>query len=320
MNVEKVTFSAPGKVILFGEHSVVYGYPAIASAIGLRAKCSIYSTSLGHSLISIPNILSDRKIILGKETLDVLKPLEFIVEYILKKTKNQRGLKIEILSDLPVSAGLGSSAAVSVSVAASLYSFLGIEHNLENVNEVAFAAERIIHGTPSGIDNTISTFGGSILFENGKIETIPINLPQSHFIIVNTLIPRNTKDLVLSLRYKYNKNTKKYSHIFEKISGIVEESQKCLKVGDLEKTGYLMNKNQILLDQLGVSNKQIEKIISILNDHKALGCKLTGAGGGGCVIGLLETGENINNVIEILKQEGYSAFITDISTQGVRDE
>ncbi|NPD87311.1 MAG: mevalonate kinase [Asgard group archaeon] len=320
MDIEKVTFSAPGKVILFGEHSVVYGYPAIASAIGLRAKCSINSTSLEKNSISIPNIIPARKFILGNEIPGVLKSLEFIVHHILKKTKNQKKLEMEILSDLPVSAGLGSSAAVSVSVAASLFSILGIEHNLENVNEVAFDAEKIIHGTPSGIDNTISTFGGSIIFEESNIKQIPINLPLSHFIIVNSLVPRNTKDLVYSLRDRYNKDTKKYSQLFEKIGEIVEESQKNLKLGDLERIGDLMNRNHILLDELGVGNKHIKKIVSILNNQKAFGCKLTGAGGGGCVIGLFEDRENINNVIELLHQEGYNAFITDISTQGVRHE
>ncbi|MHA1952869.1 MAG: mevalonate kinase [Candidatus Heimdallarchaeaceae archaeon] len=320
MDVEKVTFSAPGKVILFGEHSVVYGYPAIASAIGLRAKCSINSTSLEQNTISVPNIMPDRKFILGNEIPDDLKSLEFILNHILKKTKRQKNLEMEILSDLPVSAGLGSSAAVAVSVVTSLFSILGIEYNLENVNEVAFDAEKIIHGTPSGIDNTISTFGGSIIFEKGNIKQIPINLHLSHIVIVNSLVPRNTRDLVNSLRDRYNKNSKKYSQLFEEIGEIVEESQKSLKDGDLERIGYLMNKNHILLEKLGVGNKHIKKIVSILNNQKAIGCKLTGAGGGGCVLGLFEKEENINNVIEILQQEGYNAFITDISTQGVRDE
>ncbi|MHA2308555.1 MAG: mevalonate kinase, partial [Candidatus Heimdallarchaeaceae archaeon] len=247
MDVEKVTFSAPGKVILFGEHSVVYGYPAIASAIGLRAKCSINSTSLEQNTISVPNIMPDRKFILGNEIPDDLKSLEFILNHILKKTKRQKNLEMEILSDLPVSAGLGSSAAVAVSVVTSLFSILGIEYNLENVNEVAFDAEKIIHGTPSGIDNTISTFGGSIIFEKGNIKQIPINLHLSHIVIVNSLVPRNTRDLVNSLRDRYNKNSKKYSQLFEEIGEIVEESQKSLKDGDLERIGYLMNKNHILL-------------------------------------------------------------------------
>ena len=320
MDVEKVTFSAPGKVILFGEHSVVYGYPAIASAIGLRAKCSINKTSLEQNTISVPNIIPNRRFRIGNEVPDVLKSLEFILNHILTKTKKQINLEMEILSDLPVSAGLGSSAAVSVSVAASLFSILGIEYTLENVNEVAFNAEKIIHGTPSGIDNTISTFGGSIIFEKSNIKQIPINLHSSHFIIVNSLVPRNTKDLVNSLRTRYNKNSKKYSQFFEEIGEIVKESQKSLKNGDLERIGYLMNKNHILLEKLGVGNKHIEKIVSILNNQKAIGCKLTGAGGGGCVISLFEKRENINNVIEILQQEGFSAFITDISTQGIRDE
>ncbi len=320
MNVESASFSAPGKVILFGEHSVVYGYPAVASAIGLRAKCSILSTSSEQNSIIAPNLTSSGKIFLNSKIPPKMKSLEFIVQKIQKKAEIQKNFEAEIISELPISSGLGSSAAVSVSLATSLYNFQGFELNLEEINKVAYEAERIIHGTPSGIDNTISTFGGSIRFEKGDIKQIPINLSSFCFIIVNSLIQRDTKSQVYAVRERYKKHPDQISQIFEDISEIVEESIKNLKVGDLERVGYLMNKNQILLESLGVGHKQIEKIIKILTEQKAIGCKLTGAGGGGCVIGLFEDEKNINRTIEALQQEGYQPFITEISTQGVRND
>ena len=320
MNVESVTFSAPGKVILFGEHSVVYGYPAVASAIGLRAKCSILSTSSEQNSIVAPNLISDRKIFLNNKIPSSLRSLEFIVQQILKKAEIPKNFEAKIISDLPISSGLGSSAAVSVSLAASLFYFQELDYNIEEVSKVAYAAEQIIHGTPSGIDNTISTFGGSIRFEKGSIIQIPINLSSFHFIMVNSLIQRDTKLQVYAVQKRYDKHPNQVSQIFEDIGAIAQESIKYLKDGDLERVGYLMNENQILLEKLGVGHKQIEKIIKILKEQKAIGCKLTGAGGGGCVIGLFDNVKNINKAIEAMQKEGYQAFITEISTQGVRND
>lgn len=320
MDVERVSFSAPGKVILFGEHSVVYGYPAIATAIGLRAKCSVISTSTKQNSISIPNLISDRKFIIGEVNPICLKPFEFIINQILKESKERKNLEIEIMSELPISAGLGSSAAVSVSLAASLFSILRVDSSKERISNVAFEAEKLIHGTPSGIDNTISTFGGSIIFEKGHVKQIPIKIPSAIFLIVNSLVPRNTKDLVHKLGINYKKNPNIYSQIFDEIGEVVNESQKFLENGDLEGIGVLMNRNHRLLEKLGVGHKQLTKIVKIMNDQNAIGCKLTGAGGGGCVIGLFENGEKINKTIEILRNEGYHTFITDISSEGVRND
>jgi mevalonate kinase len=319
MDVGSTTFSAPGKVILFGEHSVVYGYPAVASAIGLRAKCSI-STSSGQNSIIVPNLIPDAKFFLESKIPSNLKSLEFIMKKILKEVEIQKNFEAEILSDLPKSSGLGSSAAVAVSLAASLSNFQGLKYNTKEISEVAYESEKMIHGTPSGIDNTISTFGGSIRFEKGKIKQIPINLASFHFIIVNSLVQRDTKSQVYAVQERYNKNPNQISEVFEDIGVIVEDSIKCLKNGDLERVGYFMNENQILLDKLGVGHKQIEKIIKILKEQKTIGCKLTGAGGGGCVIGLFDDRKHLNKAIEILQNEGYETFTTEISTQGVRNE
>jgi len=320
MDVERITFSAPGKIILFGEHAVVYGFPAIAVAIGLRARCSTSTTSKNKNFISAPDLFPNEEFYINQNVPSSMRALEFLVNSIMKEKDFQENIEIQITSKIPPSAGLGSSAAVIVSLAASLYSLIENQLNLQRVNDLAFEAEKIIHSNPSGIDNTISTFGGGIRYEGGRMEELPIKMDTFSLIVVNSLIQRNTKDLVNKVKEKYDLNKKKFSSIFEEIKNITLESEKELAKGNIENIGSLMTKNHELLKEIGVSHPKLEVIVEKLNKYGSIGSKLTGAGGGGCIISLFEDQEIAKQAISKFTNQGLQAFITDISVSGVRIE
>jgi mevalonate kinase len=288
MDVNRITFSAPGKIILFGEHAVVYGFPAIAVAINLRARCSIFKTSKKINCISAPDLFPKEEFYINRNVPASLRALEFLVNHIMKEKEMQENIDIQITSAIPPSAGLGSSAAVLVSLAASLYYSSEKQLNLQKVNDIAFEAEKIIHNTPSGIDNTISTFGGGIRYEKSGMMELPINM--------------------------------EFASIFEEIKNITLEGEKELAKGNVENVGYLMAKNHELLKEIGVSHPKLEEIIEKLKLHGSFGSKLTGAGGGGCIISIFEEQETAKQSIRKFKNQGLQAFITKISVSGVRIE
>ncbi|MFW9852057.1 MAG: mevalonate kinase [Candidatus Thorarchaeota archaeon] len=323
MDKESISYSAPGKIILFGEHAVVYGYAAIAIAIELRAKCTIVPSLSKKLSIITPDLFPNKRFTINKESSlpSSLKAIEFLTRKIIPKEERVHYPVIEITSEIPPSAGLGSSAAVAVSLISSLYAFLNKNNNNLNViNKMAFEAEKIIHGSPSGIDNTISTFGGGIFYEKGVKRKIQIDNKTCFFVIVNSLIPRNTKDVVEKVKQRRADNKQEIDQIFEDIQVISYQGEMSLKKGDHEKTGILMSENHLLLEKLGVGHPELTKIIRLVDKHGALGRKLTGAGQGGCIVALFDDFQKAQQAINTLKEKGFQAFLTNVSLDGVRNE
>lgn len=321
MDVNTVEFSAPGKIILFGEHAVVYKHPAIAAAIDLRAISFISASSEQTSILSVPDLFPKKLFDLNFTPLpENLTALKFVIDSLLEVTESSKNPTIEISSQIPLSAGLGSSAAVSVSLIAGFSKFLGMDIDLHEINKLAYETEKIIHSFPSGIDNTISTYGGGILYENGVMKELSFQLSSNYIVIINSLIPRNTKDLVESVRKKYEKNPSAIQGIFHNIHNIVIDAEKALKAGDLAQIGELMSSNHQLLRDLGVSHRTLDEIVKILDEKRALGSKLTGAGGGGCVISLFDDYHRATEVVELMKEKNLQAFISNFSNDGVRNE
>lgn len=322
MDNESISYSAPGKIILFGEHAVVYGYAAIAIAVELRAKCTIVPSLSKTISVSIPDLFPNESFTINKDSTlpSSLRAIEHVIRKMLQSEKRIQTPHIEITSKIPPSAGLGSSAAVAVSLISSLYAFLNTSCDLDIINEIAFEAEKIIHGSPSGIDNTISTFGGGIFYKNEVKRKIPIEEKSCFYVIVNSLISRNTKDVVEKVKQQRNKNKKKIDQLFEEIQSISIQGEISLKKGDYERIGTLMSENQILLEKLGVGHPELTKIIRLIDKHDALGRKITGAGEGGCIVALFDDYQKTQQAINIIKEKGFQAFITNVSLEGVRNE
>lgn len=318
-----ISYSAPGKIILFGEHAVVYGYPAIAIAINRRVRTEIKEINKKGIYIRSPNLYGDKCFQIGIKTKPA-NPFYSLVS-IMNKEKKILGdlnssVKISIRSSLPVGAGLGSSAAVAVSFLKTISEYNGKKLTQKDINNLAYEIEKIHHGTPSGIDNTLATYGGGIRFKKGAIDALDVNLNKAYIVVIDSKIPRKTFEMVNKVRQFYERKTETVEKLFEKISIITKKGEDSLIRGDLEQLGNLMKQNHILLNKLGVGHEKLDQLATELTENDTLGYKLTGAGGGGCLIGLFDREDNAIQAVNRLNNKNFDAFITKLSTVGLKNE
>ncbi len=311
--------SAPGKIILSGEHSVVYKKPAIAAAIDLRCEVTSKKISNGieidaldlglkknYSFDDIKQLKQNPDQIHGIDSLAILADLIVPGE----------SLSLKIHSQIPISAGLGSSAATAVSVAASISDLFSLDLSLEQISNFAYQSEVFIHGKPSGIDNSIATWGGLIVYENSHITRKTLNHTMP-LIIANTQVERSTAKLVQGVSNLRNKYTfiNPLIDIFGELTNNVITS---IDKGDMNKLGELFNINQGLLDAINVGHRKLSEFIWIARDAGAIGAKLTGAGGGGCMIALARNDKHAEEIANKLEDQGARVYITSLSSKGVQ--
>jgi len=322
-----VTASAPAKVILFGEHFVVYGEPAIVLAIDKRACASaqlrkderiyIKSTDLGVSgTFKGERFQAERG---GSKARVKLEPIKSAVHQVLERAQRKVGVNVRISSDIPVSAGLGSSAAVATSTIVAVSNLLGMGLSRDQIFRMAYESERFVHGTPSGIDPAISTFGGALRFERGKDFTpidVGTNIP---LVIGNTEVERSTGELVAMVRQMLGHYPIIVNLIIRIGGKIALDAVGALKKEDLKTVGELMNINHALLYAVGVSHEALERLVYAARKGGALGAKLTGGGGGGCMIALAEE-KKLKRVISAIERAGGKAFEARKTDEGVRVE
>ncbi|MEM3551882.1 MAG: mevalonate kinase [Candidatus Bathyarchaeia archaeon] len=324
----EVVASAPAKVILLGEHFVVYGIPAIVLAIDRRAYANVKQRSddklfISSSSLNLSGYFENGNFTVEKgnfiEAKMKLEPIKHAAEKVFEIYGGKLGLNIEVKSTVPVAAGLGSSAAVASAVAAAVGSLLNLKLSKEQVFKIAFEAERTVHGTPSGVDPAIATFGGTLLFQvdtGFKPLEVKGEIP---LVIGNTGVERSTRDQVEKVRNLRSKHPKIFESLMETAREITLRAMEALIEGDMETLGELMNLNHALLYGLGVSEETLERLIKAARNAGALGAKLTGAGGGGCMIALTDK-KKIENVLEAVQKAGGEAFTARKTNEGVRIE
>jgi len=316
--------SAPAKVILLGEHFVVYGEPAIVLAIDMRATVTAEKRNDGKVLIESRGIgasgfFVDDKFFPemgGEEAKRKLEPLYVIVREIRERTDFFEGINLRIESPIPIAAGLGSSAAVSVASAAALCSLLNLDTSEDNIFKLAFDAEKVIHGNPSGVDPAISTYGGVLWYCRSKPIrrlNVKVDLP---IVIGNTKKERSTGELVAGVSALLKRYPRIICRIIKAGGEIVKKSLYALKKGDLKMLGELMNINHELLRSIGVSCRELDDLVNAAREAGAYGAKLTGAGGGGCMIALTPL-ERIMDVADAISEAGGEVLITRKTDDGV---
>jgi len=241
------------------------------------------------------------------------------VEKVLERHGENVGLSIEITSTVPVAAGLGSSAAVIAATTAAVSTLLDLKLSKEDVFRITYEAEKVVHGTPSGIDPAISTFGGTLLFQ---MDTgfKPIDTKAGIQLVVgDTGIERSTRvqvEKVRNLRVKYPQVVEP---IMNAAREIVLRAIDAFKRNDLETLGELMNINHALLYGIGVSDESLEWLINAARKAGASGAKLTGAGGGGCMVALAKS-ENLQTISEAIQRLGGRAYVAKETDEGVKIE
>jgi len=322
-----VVASAPAKVILFGEHFVVYGEPAIVLAIDKRAyakvelrndkRVHVRSTNLGISGYFEDNLF---RLETGNEQAKYkLEPIKKVVDKISEISGKTAGLDVEIRSTVPVAAGLGSSAAVAAATAMAVAKILGVELSKEEIFRITYEAERVVHGTPSGVDPAIATFGGTILFQMDtgvKPLEAKMDIP---LVIGDTRVSRSTRDLVARVREKRKRFPLIVDPILRSGRQIVLRAIEAIRQGDIRTLGELANINHALLCAIGVSSESLEWLITNARKAGALGAKLTGAGGGGCMIALAEP-DRLEVIAEAIQRAGGTPYVARKTDHGVRIE
>ncbi len=321
--------SAPAKVILFGEHFVVYGVPALVAAIDLRAEALLAEREDGLIYIGAPDLGlagyfdaegSFRPEEGGKEAEGALRPIFVAVREIWRALKARpSGVNVEVRSRIPVAAGLGSSAAVAVSAAAAASWLSAGRLEEELIFKAALEAEKLIHITPSGVDPAISTYGGLIAYKKGEgIRRLEIGA-HLELVVGDTGLKRSTGALVAAVRALKDRRPGLFSKLLEAAEELVDEALGALKEGNLRALGELMDISHGLLASIGVSNAALERLVHAARRAGALGAKLTGAGGGGCMIALVEPGKG-REVAKAIEEAGGRAFLAAVSEEGVRIE
>ena len=279
------TASAPGKIILFGEHAVVYNRPALAVPVTqVHADAQITPGPAGI-WIEAPDISVNASI----STLPESHPLRSAVKCVLQALGNTNPppLNIRITSSIPVASGLGSGAAVSVALIRALSSYLGLAFNDEQVNALCYEIEKIHHGTPSGIDNTVVTYARPVYFIRDKpVETFQVKSPFT-IVIADTGIPAPTKESVGAVRKLWQADQNHWNKIFDQVQEIVQQARLAIENGKWQELGSLMDANHVLLRQMTVSSEELDHLVLAAKAAGAMGAKLSGGGRGGNMIALV---------------------------------
>jgi mevalonate kinase len=332
---------APGKVILGGEHAAVYGKKAVAASVSLRTYAQAGFDDSGSVRLQVP-VLGIDSLWGPKELVDraedaSLNVSERVFLFVLRalgvSEEKFSGLRVFIETQLPTGAGLGSSASFCVALVTCLMHVFGMvsrdldEKDREKINALAFKCESILHGTPSGIDNTVSTFGGAILFQRkteGSSFVTGVMKPFAAWI-VNTKVPRNTKKMVAGVAEKMKDDPELIHAAMNDIELVSQEMWNVLVEGQRQDgtiAEFICQRFvtlQRLLEVLGVGHASISRVVD-LSAKFGFGAKLTGAGGGGCVLVSAAhrvSAEDKSRFESSIKELGFDLFTVDFGVPGV---
>lgn len=305
------TSSAPGKVILFGEHAVVYGRPALAIPVTqLQATATVSKNSRGGIWVEAPNInLSSELSQLAPE-----HPLAAVINSVFEILNITRppACTVYLQSTIPVASGLGSGAAVSVAILRALSAFLGHPLSDEQINKLAFEVEKLHHGTPSGIDNYVITYARPVYFVKGRaIKTFRVGADFT-IVIGDTGTPAPTKESVAAVRKLWETDQPRWEKVFDRVGEIVWDARQAIERGDGVELGKLMDANHSLLQEMTVSSVELDSLVDAAHKSGVLGAKLSGGGRGGNMIALVLK-ENASALAEALLSAGAKrAIITTV--------
>ena len=295
-----------GKIIFFGEHFVVYGAPAIAGGISSSAIVEVKKSDKNR-------IITDQKVV---QELSLNG-----IQRVLTSLGVTHKYDVHLKGDLPTYGGLGSSAAFCVALTRAIAQENDVSLTDEEINRHAYEGEKAFHGNPSGIDNIMATYGGVVEFKRGKtqsenkFELLHIKKPL-HLVISFSGKYSATAKMVEGVRKFKEQDGLEFSQLMDEYLDLLVEGRKSLENGDIKEIGKLMDSNQSLLSEIGVSDELNDKIIEVAREEDALGAKVTGGGGGGCCIALAKNTAHADQIAEKLKGAGFDSFCAKIAEKG----
>lgn len=308
--------NAPGKIILMGEHSVVYGKQSIALPFySVGVKCTVLSKK---GPLKLDSSCFNGNLDLSSNEVKGLKTLiEKTLEYLKKEKKN---LAITIESTIPPQRGLGSSAAVSVAVVRALFDYFKVDLNKETLNKLVFVAESIHHNNPSGLDaNTIISERLLLFSKEEGIKFIASKI-NAFLVVADTGLFGNTKESVSQVKKLMDENKDHANALIDELGDATNKSLITLKNNDVKTLGKHMSKAHFLLRELGISNETLDLYVDISMKNGAYGAKLTGGGNGGCMIAITDSIVDAKNISNALINEGaahaWIYHLNEVSNNG----
>jgi len=300
------TASAPGKISLFGEHAVIYGQPALAVPVHkVQAEASVVDSPPGSGLVIEASNLNLRLSLAEAATHALAVTARLVLE---KLRKPEPDALITIQSAIPIASGLGSGAAVSAALARALTGYLGSELDPAELSALVYEIEKLHHGTPSGIDNTVVCYGQPVCFVRGTPPEILRVGNAFHMLIADTGITSPTHVAVGGVRERWEWDREKYDALFDEIGQIARQAREAIEAGNVGQLGPLMTHNQSLLQQIGVSCDALDRLVDAAEQAGAEGAKLSGGGLGGNMIAMVSP-EKAKAIEETLKQAGATRII-----------
>jgi mevalonate kinase len=315
-----VAARAPAKVILTGEHFVVLGAPALAMAVDLYSTAYAKRNDNGkvevEATVPLRLVGSPGSRVVKSEKL--LGPLRAAAEVALDRVHGTSGgVSVQVECNIPIGAGLGSSASTSVAIIAAVAESQGVQLGKREIFRLAYTPETLIHNKPSGVDQATTTYGGVIQYRSpGKVETIKIDRGPC-ILVCDTGLHRSTGRLVGAVVKRSKSREAIYRGHVDEVTRITKSARRALEGGRDEELGELMNRNQELLQKIGVSHPMLERLIKASMESGALGAKLTGAGGGGCMIALCRGNESKQRIACRLRRMGGTVYKTSLARTGV---
>lgn len=304
-----------GKVILFNEHFVVHGIPAIAGSMGDHTRCTV-TTGEGTGW----SLQDERPETPGYKTQKMDEQRQSISNIFacLGLDASKEPVHIQLDGSLQCASGLGASGASCTALARALNDYFDLGKGDVAINQAAYEGEKGYHGTPSGLDNTVSTYGGLLHYTKGKpskFDPIAIKEPVG-IVLGNTGQVADTVRAVAGVRERKESEPEVYGALFETARVIGQEGRKAIEAYDLVRVGALMNINHHLLQAIGVSSPELDELVVTARVCGALGAKVTGGGLGGNMVALTPTKELQNEVADAMEQSGYSTIRTTIGVKG----
>ncbi len=288
--------SAAGKIILLGEHAVVHGRPAIAVPVSaVRAHADVEAGSSDEGIVIIAADLDRRYRLDDSDAEEHGAPLQTTIRNVLTHLGEEDSppMVITVRSDIPIARGMGSGTAVATAMVRAVSQHLNHYPSAQDISDLVYRTELIFHGTPSGIDNTVVAFEKPVYFVRDRERRVfwvgrPFDL-----IIADSGVPSRTRDAIAEVRRRWEGNRARYEQLFDAVGAAVDAGYNAITEGDVPGLGVLMNRNQQLLRELGVSTPELEHLIDAARNAGALGAKLSGGGMGGCILALVgETGSD----------------------------
>lgn len=300
--------SASGKVILVGEHAVVYGRPAIAVPVAqVEARAEVAGAAQGQGvMIEAPDIGLRCSLAEAPATDPHAATVRNTLAQLGQSTEPD--VTIRLSSSIPIASGLGSGAAIAVALVRALAAHLGQELPAATVSDLAFETEKLHHGTPSGIDNAVIAYAQPIYFVRERPPERFAAGSDLPLVVADTGVPSPTKAVVGAVREAWQANPNRYEALFDQIASLVRHARRAIEATDLAHVGQLMNRNHQSLEELDVSSPALNQLILAARQAGAWGAKLSGGGRGGNVIALVPP-HRAQAIVDALYQAGAAAVI-----------